>query len=219
MRTAVVLLVGVGLNLGIAFAPLWLVPRDAFWFRPEHVALALGLTLLLLADATGRSEVNSRSSTREDGRAFQLAQVTGFTILALVWGALWERRVSLIPPSPWQISCGIALMILGSTLRAAAVQQLGSQFVSEVTPAIHNRLVRSGIYSKIRHPSETGLLLALAGIAITLDSPWAALGAAPIFMLLTWLRLRLEEAALRSAFGESYNAYCREVGALWPKWP
>lgn len=105
----------------------------------------------------------------------------------------------------------------GAALRAAAVWQLGGQFVTEVTPAARDRLVRAGIYGTLRHPSETGLLLALAGIALVLGSRWAALAAIPIFATLTWSRLRLEEAALRATFGPSYGDYRREVGALWPK--
>jgi len=217
MRRTAALLLGAGLNLCLSFAPLFLFSHESHWDRPEYVVLAIGLTLLLFADAGERTSTSARGSTPADHRALRLARVTGLVILAFVWSALWERGIATSFVTVWQVACGGALIALGAVLRAMAVRQLGEQFVTEVTPDPGSRLVRTGIYATMRHPSETGLLLALAGIALVLGSRWATLGAIPIFTALTWMRLRLEEEALRAKFGPSYGDYCREVGAIWPR--
>ena len=217
MRFASMLIFGAALNLCLTFAPLGLMQRETPWLRPELLCVAIGLTCLLLADAARNSQIRCHSTTSADRQALGLAYVTGAAILLFVWCAEWEWSVAIGGPAAWQVAGGSMLLIAGATLRAAAIRQLGNQFVSEVTPMTRDTLVRSGIYAAVRHPSETGLLLSLSGIALTLNSTWATLAAIPTFATLTWLRLRLEEISLRSVFGESYREYCREVGGLWPK--
>ena len=75
-------------------------------------------------------------------------------------------------------------------------------------------LVIAGPYTKIRNPLYAGLVIALAGLAITQRSALMA-GAALLLWLAVhaWL-LTVEEPKLRARFGPAYEAYLRNV----PRW-
>jgi hypothetical protein len=80
----------------------------------------------------------------------------------------------------------------------------------EVAP---HTLVTTGPYAYTRNPMYLGHLIFLAGLAVTLHSPRAALLAAAVAM---WFdrRVRGDEARLLAQFGEAYAAYRRRV----PRW-
>ena len=103
-----------------------------------------------------------------------------------------------------------------ATLRWRAFRRLGSAFRTEVSPIADGRLVRDGLYARLRHPSETGLWGALLGVLLVTGAGRTACVAVPVFLALTWARLRLEERALIRQFGAEYEAYRRDVPALVP---
>lgn len=219
MRAGGVLCLGALLNLGVALAPVWLLPLTGRWLGVEILVLGTGLTLLLWADASPGRTAFRRADRPADRQTMRWARWTGIALLLIVWASLIEWQLSTGQIGGGQVACGATLLGLGAALRAAAVRQLGSQFVTEVTPVAGDQLKRSGIYAVVRHPSEAGLLLATAGIPILLDSVWTASLALPLFAGLTSRRLCLEEAALLAAYGPAYEIYRLHVGGLWPKWP
>ena len=79
------------------------------------------------------------------------------------------------------------------------------------------RLVVRGPYRYVRNPMYLGAGLALAGAALYYQSA-ALLAYVSVFLLLTHvLVVSYEEPTLRHAFGEDYDAYCREVRRWWPR--
>jgi protein-S-isoprenylcysteine O-methyltransferase Ste14 len=77
-------------------------------------------------------------------------------------------------------------------------------------------LINRGPYRLVRHPSYAGLLLALVGVGIANGSALSVLVCilAPL-PAVVW-RIRVEEAALTSAFGDSYRDYSRRTHRLIP---
>jgi protein-S-isoprenylcysteine O-methyltransferase len=75
---------------------------------------------------------------------------------------------------------------------------------------------RRGPYRLVRHPGYLGSLLALngtalaSGNAVVFTASIVATGAAYAY------RVRVEDAMLVAAFGDPYERYRREVGALLP---
>ncbi|HEY8206146.1 MAG TPA: isoprenylcysteine carboxylmethyltransferase family protein [Myxococcaceae bacterium] len=130
------------------------------------------------------------------------AVATGAGLLALQAAAVLVRWS--VPPEVW--SAGAALMLMGGGLRLWAIHALGASFRTEHEVHEGQRLVRSGPYAFLRHPSELGLLIfALGAAALTGSWPAAAIW---VLVLLpsSLLRLRREEAMLRAAFGPGYTA-------------
>ena len=63
---------------------------------------------------------------------------------------------------------GAALAFSGLSLRWWSQAELGSMFTFEVGIRRDHRLVQTGPYAILRHPSYTGLLIGIIGIALFL---------------------------------------------------
>src|SRR5262249_42872541 len=88
-------------------------------------------------------------------------------------------------------------------------------FVTEIRTG--TELVRRGVYGRIRHPSETGLLMAMTGSTLLLSST-AAFGVVTFVLLpIVVVRTREEDAALAGAFGAAHERYRRAAGRFLPR--
>ena len=79
-----------------------------------------------------------------------------------------------------------------------------------------HRVVDTGPYRVLRHPSYTGILVTLLGMGIALDS-WASVAVAFLLPLAGILRrIGEEEQVLRRELGEPYRDYSRRTSRLVP---
>jgi protein-S-isoprenylcysteine O-methyltransferase len=111
---------------------------------------------------------------------------------------------------------GIALIWAGIAFRLWAVLTLGRFFRYQVVVQDDHQLITAGPYRFLRNPSYTGGLITVAGIGLALGN-WLSLPCMLAGMMLAYaLRIRVEDAALRSRFGEAYEAYARRTWAVIP---
>jgi protein-S-isoprenylcysteine O-methyltransferase len=113
-------------------------------------------------------------------------------------------------------AAGLAMIVLGMLIRFWAIATLRRFFTVNVTLRDDHRLVRTGPYRWIRHPSYTGTLLSFYGLAVALENVWAAIVCVVPITYAFLVRMRVEEAILRNAFPEEYPAYERETRRLVP---
>ena len=73
-----------------------------------------------------------------------------------------------------------------------------------------NKLVTSGIYSKVRHPGYLGLILIYFGFALVFGVAWMLIPAV-VFSTLTYLTAIREEQFLKEQFGARYEEYASRV--------
>jgi protein-S-isoprenylcysteine O-methyltransferase Ste14 len=114
---------------------------------------------------------------------------TGVALLAVHAAALIEHLARDTAGS----LAGLAVIAAGLALRLAAIRALGSRFVS--SPGI-DRVIATGPYRVMRHPSELGLLAAAAGAAWLMGSCVAALITAGVLLPLCVWRCREEDRLL-----------------------
>ncbi|MCS7241186.1 MAG: isoprenylcysteine carboxylmethyltransferase family protein [Candidatus Caldatribacterium sp.] len=106
---------------------------------------------------------------------------------------------------------GVVLMVGGITLRLLAIRTLGKYFTPDIALVEGQRIVTTGVYRFLRHPSYTGELLAFGGVALVF---WHFPSSLYIFLfpLLGFLyRALLEERKLLEFFGEEYREYMRRT--------
>jgi len=143
--------------------------------------------------------------------------VFGSIAAGLVLGFRSEHVESAVIAGGWApVVVGTVVLIAGAGFRLWAMLELGRFFTVTVTIQKNHRLVDTGPYRALRHPSYTGLLLALVGLGIALDN-WLsllALFALPLIGIL--VRIRVEEAALSDALGGSYASYAARTDRLIP---
>jgi protein-S-isoprenylcysteine O-methyltransferase Ste14 len=129
-----------------------------------------------------------------------------------------RRAEGLALPGPgwWPVAIGAAVLALGLALRAWAVHELGRFFKFTVVVETDHRVVDTGPYRVIRHPSYTGLLMAALGLGIMLGT-WLSIPAALLPPLIGFgVRIRMEERVLARELGEPYRAYMARTHRLVP---
>ncbi|HXZ33156.1 MAG TPA: isoprenylcysteine carboxylmethyltransferase family protein [Terriglobales bacterium] len=142
--------------------------------------------------------------------------------LACAVALLWLPSVPLpflnerfLPLRPWCFWGGAAVTAGGLLFSVRARRHLGNNWSQAVTVKEGHELITSGPYALVRHPIYTGLLLAFLGCAVA-RGEWRGLLAVALVFGALWRKLRLEEKWMRAQFGESYEAYSRQVAALVP---
>ena len=186
----------------------------AFFADPARIALALA-TFALTGMALF-SGGNLSPGEREDrGNRWVLVAFGLIALLSAYLPAYTDRK------ERWTIDgdavrwLGVALFATGGALRIWPVFVLGHRFSGLVAIQPGHRLVTSGVYAVIRHPSYLGLLINSLG--------WALAFRSVVGLLLTALlvpplvaRIRAEERLLRTQFGDDYDVYCRGTSRLIP---
>ncbi|KAJ3557147.1 hypothetical protein NM688_g1629 [Phlebia brevispora] len=127
---------------------------------------------------------------------------------------------------------GCIIMYPGSILRYTAYYHLGQFFTFQLAVRKDHKLITSGPYSIVRHPSYTGAIAFMAGIAICQLGPgslWWESGmgkgvtgfiAATLYVatlvyigVSAVLRTAQEDKILRGQFGEQWDIDCKELAA------
>ena len=110
---------------------------------------------------------------------------------------------------------GVLLYAAGGVLRLAPVFVLGRRFSGLVAIQPEHRLVSSGLYGVIRHPSYIGLFVLSLGWGLAFRS-----GVGVILAVLTLpvvlARIDAEERLLSETFGAEYDAYRARTWLLIP---
>ena len=176
----------------------------ALWALGE---VGLQLTQLL------RSE---RTKTREWG---SYGGIVITAVLAVVLASVARRLLPgldyPVREPGWQIPI-VVLVAVGGGFRLWSIASLGRYFRAVVHIQENHHVVRTGPYRVLRHPSYTGLLVGLLGIALLMGNYASAV----VFMLLVitgvLYRIKVEEKVLLAGLGDDYAVYMRETSRLIP---
>jgi protein-S-isoprenylcysteine O-methyltransferase Ste14 len=181
---------------------LWVVV--ALWAIGE---IGLQLTQLL------RSK---RTKTREWGSYGGIAVTAA---LAVVLATLIRRALPALDypvrQPAWLVPI-VLLIALGAGFRLWSIVTLGRYFRAVVHIQEDHHVVRTGPYRVLRHPSYTGLLVALLGVALLIGNYVSAVIFEVSVIAGMLYRIRVEERVLLDGLGEDYAAYMRETSRLIP---
>jgi protein-S-isoprenylcysteine O-methyltransferase Ste14 len=107
---------------------------------------------------------------------------------------------------------GIVVLVFAFRAAANGGRELTKGRVGDIPRLETNRLVRSGIYSCMRHPMLFGLTLLPLGWALLLGSPTYIIFVAPIEMFfIIMMVLIFEEMEVDKKFTKEYKEYRKEV--------
>jgi protein-S-isoprenylcysteine O-methyltransferase Ste14 len=110
---------------------------------------------------------------------------------------------------------GFLLYTVGGILRLAPVFVLGRRFSGLVAIQPEHRLVTSGLYGIIRHPSYLGLFVLALGWGLAFRSGVGVL-IAVLMLIVVLARIQAEERLLSESFGAEYDAYRARTWRLVP---
>jgi protein-S-isoprenylcysteine O-methyltransferase Ste14 len=155
----------------------------------------------------------------DGGRDLSVVPLTLSVVAGLALAEVAARLaggLALPGPRVWPLAVGLVVFGLGLVVRTWAVHELGRFFKYTVVVQSDHRVVDTGPYRRIRHPSYTGLLMAALGLGIALGN-WLAIPAALVPPLVAFaIRIRHEEQVLAAELGEPYRAYMRRTRRLIP---
>jgi protein-S-isoprenylcysteine O-methyltransferase Ste14 len=146
-----------------------------------------------------------------------IAQLFGHTLpigTALI-GLSYVARTTAIPVSAVELTVLLTLFVSGAVLRVVAVCQLGAvAFKFDIAFRDQQTLKTDQLYSLMRHPSYTAMMIVILSYAVNAHS-WTA---GILGLLSAWFgfqfRIHHEEKALAGQFGEDYENF-RAKTAMW----
>jgi protein-S-isoprenylcysteine O-methyltransferase len=190
------------------------LPGSPGWLLhlPQYMGELYGLSEVGLA-LWRRSGGGTRSADR--GSLYMLWAVITLSIIGAVAAAILEPD-AYSPMLRSLLPLGLVLFALGLILRWYAIFYLGRFFTVDVAIAADHRVIDTGPYRLIRHPSYSGAILALLGLGMCYCN-WLSLELTviPPALALLW-RINIEEKALTSALGEAYANYKAHTRRLIP---
>jgi protein-S-isoprenylcysteine O-methyltransferase Ste14 len=167
--------------------------------------------VIAVATRTGKSGGQVRD------RGSQL--ILWMVIVISVTACEWMRRTmpaNMFGRAAWLKTASVLVLVAALAIRWTALFTLGKSFSANVAIRESQKLMRSGLYRMVRHPSYLGLLMVFVAIGIH-SRNWISFVAAivPTTAALIY-RIHVEEIALRDAFGNEYVEYGRTTKRLVP---
>ena len=192
--------------------------KPTFVGHPIETALfiaTLGLWILMEIPRA----LNRRPDAKEVDQG-SLAFLRLCAVVAAVAAALVVRvPATAMPGGPVTFGIGLAIGWAGIGLRWWSFRTLGRYFTFTVQTSADQPVITSGPYRFVRHPSYTGIMLALIGVGSTYGNWLSAAVFAAVILVGFVNRIRVEEAALSATLGGAYTSYAlgrkRLVPLVW----
>jgi protein-S-isoprenylcysteine O-methyltransferase len=181
-------------------------------------AAILFFSSLILVIAIESALVMPSRVRDDDSRDWSFRLLALALLAGIVSGALAaSQHVAPLPGGPWwPVIAGLALVWAGFALRAWSIVTLGHFFQITVLVQDHHRVIDTGPYRLLRHPSYLAMIIIQAGIGVA-DGDWASIALMMTITTVAFLiRIRVEERALLAALGEDYAAYAQRTARLVP---
>jgi protein-S-isoprenylcysteine O-methyltransferase Ste14 len=179
----------------------------------QIVGLSWMVSEILLAMATRRRRRTAVVRDRGSLAVLWATIATGISA-GIFLSTISATRIPI--PWSWLLLVSLLLLVGGLAIRWVAIITLGRFFTATVAIHSDHRVISTGIYRRIRHPSYSGLLLAFLGLALAYGN-WLSLIA--IFVPITaavLYRIRVEEASMVEGLGQEYLDYRRSTDCLIP---
>lgn len=180
-----------------------------FW-----ASFLLWMVLELIASRTKRSSDRSHARDRGSYGLIVALLFIGLTLDFILSARLpqaaiaWRRELVFFS--------GIGLMLAGIAIRWWAIAALGKSFTFDVAVQSGQKIVDTGPYRCIRHPSYAGALMTQIGIGLALGN-WVGMLALLACMAIAYsYRISVEEKALIAALGEPYKQYTQRTRRVVP---
>jgi len=134
-----------------------------------------------------------------------------FSLLVTVWDFVYLQR--MIYHFGIVNAFGLSLFLMGFSIRLAGRITLEKYYSYGLKPP--EKLIKHGLYKRVRHPIYFAALLYTAGVPLIFSSMYGflpMLGFMPLFLY----RIRIEEKMLIEKFGDEYREYMKKTKKLVP---
>ena len=211
-RLAAFTIVSLAAYLGLAIAGAGGARR--FFSYPPLIAVTV--VTIALGFAALFSEGHVGSGVKEDrSNRWVIAALTALGFIDAYLPAYTDRIDFLTFGGEAVRWAGFLLYSIGGVVRIAPVFVLGRRFSGLVAIQPGHRLVTTGLYGVIRHPSYLGLFVLTLGWGLAFRSGVGVI-IAVLMLIVVLARIKAEERLLRETFGPEYDAYRARTWRLLP---
>jgi protein-S-isoprenylcysteine O-methyltransferase Ste14 len=211
-RLAVFTVLSLAAYLGLAITGAG-GPSRFFSYPP---LIAVTLVTIALGFAALFSEGHIGSGVKEDRSNRWVIAALGLLGVIDAYLPAYTDRVDFLTFGGEAVRwVGFFLYSAGGVLRLAPVFVLGRRFSGLVAIQPEHRLVTSGLYGVIRHPSYLGLLVLVLGWGLAFRSGVGVV-IALLMLAVVLARIQAEERLLGETFGAEYDAYRGRTWRLVP---
>ena len=197
---------------------VYLSPAGMFPSSIAASVFSLVVLLWILSEVVGVGIIPRvrRRGTRikkEDRGSHLLLWMSIFVSIIIAF-SLAGSGIAMLPS--WVYYPGIVLMVSGIVLRQWSIAVLGQFFSGTVGIQEGQKVVDTGPYRLVRHPSYTGALLIFVGLGLAVQSWGAVLVLLMLFGVAYGYRVYVEEQVLVSELGDEYVKYSKRTKRLIP---
>jgi protein-S-isoprenylcysteine O-methyltransferase Ste14 len=209
--------------LGLALRRVWQTGAVAI-IRPLVYRAPLAIAAYYLSVAVWVGSEVQIIKTHRGGVGANSDRGSRWYLMGLLWaglavssGLVWIPHTQV--GGSWWVVAGVVMILGGVGLRRWAVDTLGPLFTITVQVGDDHRVVDTGPYRFVRHPSYTGGLLSMVGAGVALGD-WASAAACLVFGTAAFVqRIVVEEQALQAGLGDEYEHFAsgrkRLVPGVW----
>jgi protein-S-isoprenylcysteine O-methyltransferase Ste14 len=166
------------------------------------------------------SAIKTRATREQESLGSRLAilliEIVGYLLIfhrSLGIGFLGRRFVS---HSLIGAILGVVCTWAGIALAIWARYHLAENWSARVTIKEGHELIRTGPYSRLRHPIYSGLVLATVGTVLVIGQ-WRCVVGLCLVLAGYYFKARKEEAMLGQQFGEAFLEHKKHTGFLIPR--
>ena len=176
--------------------------------------IAGAIVFLTQPDITAEDAREKKETDRNSVLVILIAATLSQVLPVIEWG-YFNQPIGGVT-SAVVVSGGLALLVGGIAFRLWAIRVLGRFFTSVVQVKDDHRVVSSGPYALVRHPSYLGAYAAVVGSALVLEAYVGAVAAAVLMLAAYRYRIAAEERTLEDALGDAYRQYSQRTRRLVP---
>jgi protein-S-isoprenylcysteine O-methyltransferase Ste14 len=199
---------------------LYILPLSAEPALLLHPKLWVMMVFLIVLVGTQPSlslkEAKETKSTDHKSVYYILVGAALSQLSAIVEWAYFRQPIPSVGGTTLSI-VGVVLMVGGMGFRIWSIRTLGRFFTATVQVQRNQRIVTSGPYAAVRHPSYLGAYSAIVGSAIFMGSIISVMASILAMGYAYYVRISAEEETLAGTFGEEYRIYQQHSSRLIPR--
>lgn len=192
-------------------------------FLGRHKIPPLLIVILAIACAALGLYWTTTGSAAAHSREFRFYRWIRLLVLAVVFLLLFWNRTGIsmlgenfLPTSMPAALVGFTAALVGLATAVWARISLGRFWSDKVVVQQDHQLIRTGPYSRMRHPIYSGVLLAVVGTAVLIGE-WRGLLAFLLLLINYIIKARKEDQLLSQEFGPAFSDHAGRAGFLLPR--
>ncbi len=198
------------------FYVLPLIPQFALLANMQLLFIIMVCITLLLTQPAMSIDESKENKPRDKSSIWFIMGSVALIQLFMVTEWAYFRDDFLIFKWDFFSIFGLILIVFGSVFRLISIKTLGRYFTATVRTQNDQKIIKTGIYKRLRHPSYLGAYLAVIGTTVFMHAYYSIVFSSLVMLLAYVYRIKVEEIALVEDFGEQYKSYQKETNRMVP---